>query len=79
MDKYLPIDKNPGLHRHLGSHAVVNTDVQARNRYIIQKEKILADKQKLDTALDEIQTLKEQLSQLTKLVIRLTENQLNKY
>jgi hypothetical protein len=74
MNTYIPIDKNPGLYRHKSSHAVVNTDVQARNRYKLQKEKVLADKQKLDNATSEIASLKSEVADLKSLVYQLLKD-----
>jgi len=71
VPEYIAIDKNPGLARHTKSMGVINTDKQARTKYIIQRDKILAEKQNMAIALEEIEHLKTEVSTLKNLVQQL--------
>jgi hypothetical protein len=65
---YIEIENNPGLLRHVNSMGIINTDLQARNRYLIQKKKIMEEKQLLSGALYEVSNLRKELDGLKKIV-----------
>jgi hypothetical protein len=69
LPDYIPISNIPNLARHTGSMGVVNTDKQARTRYIIQRDKILMEKNLLHKAIEEISFLKNDLNELRKIVL----------
>ena len=68
MPEYVPINNIPNLSRHVSSMGIVNTDKQARTRYIIQRDNILNEKKLLKEAIFEISNLKSDLNQLREIV-----------
>jgi hypothetical protein len=73
---YLPITNNPRLFRHTNSRGVINTDKQARSQYIIQKNRILGDRELLNNACKEIANLKADVAFLKLLATTKGKNEL---
>lgn len=62
--KYVAVANHPELKRNSTNMAVVNTDTQAKQRYILQRDKILQEKQRitsLETKVDNLTILVTQL------------------
>jgi hypothetical protein len=68
LPAYLPIDNQPNLQRHTASHGVVNTDTQAKIRYIQQRDRILNEKRQFLEVQEELGGLKKEFLSLRSLV-----------
>ena len=73
IPEYLPINGNPGLFRHTKSMGVINSDTLACKRYKTQRDKILKEKLTMEKALGEIETLKNEVTELKSLVYQLIQ------
>ena len=59
MGKYVQIKDNPKLFRDESSKAIINTDVQAFENYMINKRKKIDEKKEFETLKSDVNELKD--------------------
>ena len=59
MSKYVQIKDNPKLFRDESSKAIINTDVQAFENYMINKRKKINEKKEFETLKSDVNELKD--------------------
>lgn len=67
--RYMPIDGKPYLVKDLETNALINTDEDAYNQYIESYKKVYSEKQKLNKIESEVETIKNDLNEIKKLLL----------
>lgn len=70
MDNLIPVEGTQNLYRDMSSGAIVNTDNHAYSQYIAQRERRKKEQ-------DEIKNVKEELSEIKKLLKELLSKENN--
>lgn len=65
----MPIDGKPYLVKDLETNALINTDEDAYNQYIESYKKAYSEKQKLNKIESEVETIKNDLNEIKKLLL----------
>lgn len=65
----MPIDGKPYLVKDLETNALINTDEDAYNQYIESYKKVYSEKQKLNKIESEVETIKNDLNEIKKLLL----------
>jgi hypothetical protein len=77
MTQYLKVEGNPSLVRDMGSNAIINTNVSEYETYLKNRDVALARKSQLEQNTDEINNLKQDISdikQMLQLLIKTKED-----
>ncbi len=61
---YQQIEDNPNLIRDSYSKAIINTDVEAYEKYLLLKSKLKNDKKEIDSLKNEVSELKDLVKDL---------------
>ena len=61
---YQKIEDNPNLIRDSYSKAIINTDVEAYEKYLLLKSKLKNDKKEIDSLKNEVSELKDLVKDL---------------
>jgi|TARA_Y100000992_G_scaffold256000_1_gene189337 uncharacterized coiled-coil DUF342 family protein len=61
---YQKIEDNPNLIRDSYSKAIINTDVEAYEKYLLLKSKLKSDKKEIDSLKNEVSELKDLVKDL---------------
>lgn len=70
----VPVDGYTHLKRDISSGAIMNTNFSEYDNYIKLKKNKELEKVKFDTALDDISTLKSEISEIKNLLLTLVKN-----
>lgn len=63
-DVYYQVKDNPKLLRNKHSKAIINTDVEAYEKYLIKKERLKKDKKEIENLRTEVSELKDLVKNL---------------
>lgn len=69
----MKVEGHPNLRRDMNTGAIVNTNSNAYNNYLINKSKNEAEAQEIMEMRDDINSLKEDMSTIKELLLKLAE------
>jgi len=69
----MKVEGHPNLRRDMNTGAIVNTNNNAYNNYLINKAKNEAEVQEIMEMRDDINSLKEDMSTIKELLLKLAE------
>jgi len=75
MSEYLKVENNNQLIRDVKSSAIINTDTASYNNYLRMTEKRKQHDDNFKDVVKQIGSLKEEMFELKKLILKLTDNQ----
>lgn len=69
----MKVEGHPNLRRDMNTGAIVNTNNNAYNNYIINRAKNEAESQEISNMKNDINSLKEDMSTIKELLLKLAE------
>jgi len=72
MKNLIPVEGRPNLYRDKNSNAIVNTDNLSYQQYLNHKKIIQNDKNRIENLEKNVNTIKDDLSQIKNLIIQLS-------
>jgi len=71
----IPVEGNPGLYRDNLSNAIVNTNKNDYESYLNSKKKMDGEREKINSLEMEMNTVKNDISEIKNLLIQIAKNQ----
>jgi hypothetical protein len=72
MKNLIPVEGRPNLYRDKNSGAIVNTDNLSYQQHLKHKKIIQDDKNRIENLEKDVNTIKDDLSQIKNLIIQLS-------
>jgi hypothetical protein len=69
--KHIKVNGHPNLVREKSSHAILNTDSNAYNTYIKQREHQQNEEEKMETLRSELSDVKNEISEIKNLLLKI--------
>lgn len=67
-NKYAKVEGHPNIVRDLKTNAILNTDSQSMQNYIMNKNKKLLEKKRLESMANDIEDLKSSINEIKNLL-----------
>ena len=71
----IPVEGNPGLYRDNLSNAILNTNKNDYESYLNSKKKMDGEREKINSLEMEMNTVKNDISEIKNLLIQIAKNQ----
>ena len=71
--KYIPVENNKGLYRDSATRAIINTNKKDYQLYMANREKMLSDKQRIDELEVKVDSLKDDISDIKNLLLKIVD------
>lgn len=68
MKKLIPVEGQKDLYRDLNTNAIINTNTQEYENYMIRKRNVSLEKKKIETLENEISDLKNSIDEIKNLL-----------
>lgn len=71
--KYIPVENNKGLYRDSSTRAIINTNKKDYQLYMANRERMLSDKQRIDELEVKVDSLKDDISDIKDLLLKIVD------